>query len=85
MKLHQPCCTLREEYGIAACEITRHRVRFRAQLSRPEHLGSAVAWGGSRVELRPTDVIGIRYTIRCDGTQRPGWACPRESDSVGRQ
>ncbi len=72
---------LREQWGIASCEITRHRVRFRAQLSRPEHLGAAVEWGGSQIELRPTDVMGIRYTIRCDGTGPRGW-CPQKSDSA---
>lgn len=72
---------LREQYSITSCEITRHRVRFRAQLSRPEREGSALEWGGSEVELRPTDVLGIRYTIRFDDLQRWGWLSPQKSDS----
>jgi hypothetical protein len=32
---------------------------------------------GFRAELPPTDVIGIRYTIECDGTGR--WGCPKKA------
>lgn len=46
------------------CEITRHRVRFRAKLGRSSPARAPP--DTFRVELAPTDIIGIRYTFHCD-------------------
>jgi len=67
---------LREAWGISKCELTRHRVRFKAEFGRPSGKVSS-EWVESRAELPPADVIGIRYTIECDGTGR--WGCPKKA------
>lgn len=62
---------LREEYGIT-CETTRHRVRFSALV---RNFASGRWPDSSRVDLPSTEIVGVRYTIHCDGTQNPFRVC----------
>jgi hypothetical protein len=64
------------------CDLTRHQVRFHARLHQ-----RADAWGRplvperndtSEIELPPSEIIGIRITIYCDGTERTDRQCPRK-------
>jgi hypothetical protein len=60
---------LREQRGVS-CEVTRHEVWFEASIRRPD---------GSTFPLRlvPTGILGIRYTVHCDGDlDRNGKLCP---------
>lgn len=68
---------LREERGIT-CALTRHRVRFRAQIQRdasPSPPSFAFDPAISRVELGPTEVIGVRITVDCDAAERRLFFC----------
>ncbi len=75
---------LLEERGMS-CSLTRHRVWFRGELRREV----ATPRGGApmvsdtsalvHMELEPTDVLGVRYTVHCDklaGAFPP--KCPRK-------
>lgn|SRR5574341_353809 len=55
---------LREEHGIT-CELTRHRVRLDARL-RGDAMGGL---DSLRLDLDPTEIIGVRYTINCDAAK----------------
>ncbi len=46
------------------CEITRYRVSFRGKLGQFAPAGAPP--DTFRVELSPTDIVGIRYTFHCD-------------------
>jgi hypothetical protein len=72
---------LRERHSMT-CDVTRHQVRFHARLYQ-----RADAWGrplvperhdSSEIELSPSEIIGIRLTVYCDGTERTDRRCPRK-------
>lgn len=73
---------LREERGMT-CELTRHKVRFRAHLRRAGQSLKVVpdSSAPTEIELRSSEVIGIRITIECDGTERTKVSCPRKRSS----
>ncbi|HZE93340.1 MAG TPA: hypothetical protein VEZ49_01440 [Gemmatimonadales bacterium] len=75
---------LRDMRGMS-CDLTRHRVRFRAQLQRTNLSSRPLVFeganGSSEIELPSTEIIGIRITFHCDGTERTKDACPRKRDS----
>lgn len=63
------------------CELTRHRVQFRAIVRVPSHPESmpvsAFEPGTSLVELAPTEVVGIRITVHCGGSDALEDRCPQ--------
>ncbi len=72
---------LRERHSIT-CEVTRHQVRFRARLhQRADGFGRPLVPerpDTSEVELPSSEIIGIRLTVYCDGTERTDRRCPRK-------
>ena len=75
---------LRDMRGMT-CALTRYQVRFRAQLQRTDVSSSPLvlegANGSSEIELTSTEIIGIRITFHCDGTERTNDVCPRKRPS----
>ena len=71
---------LRENRGMT-CELTRHKVWFHAQLERANSQLRPVVEDSStasEIELASTEIIGVRMTFRCDGTERTKEVCPRK-------
>lgn len=62
---------LRQEHGIT-CELTRHRVRFSAHV---RNFSSLRGPDSSRVDLPSTEIVGVRYTINCEGSEKPFRLC----------
>jgi hypothetical protein len=73
---------LLRERRSARCDLTRHQVRFHARLQqRADAFGRPLASGlsdSSDIELLPSEIVGIRITIYCDGTERTDRQCPRK-------
>jgi hypothetical protein len=64
---------MNDEYSIT-CALTRHTARFRFRVERFSRAipgaGPPHAQGSTDIELSPTEVLGIRYTIHCDDRER---------------
>ncbi len=74
---------LRERRGVT-CELARYDVRFHAQVRPADYKGIPLDLKSDVVfdiELRPTEIIGVRMTIHCDGTERTKQLCPRSDAS----
>lgn len=71
---------LLEARGVT-CDLTRHQVRFHARIQRASAMGKLLVSERtftSEIELPPSEIIGIRITIHCDGTERTDRLCPRK-------
>lgn len=75
---------LRDMRGMS-CDLTRHKVRFRAQLQRTKLSSTPLVFeganGSSEIVLPSAEIIGIRITFHCDGTERTNQVCPRRRGS----
>jgi hypothetical protein len=63
---------MNDEYGIT-CALTRHTARFRVRVQRVSGSTAgepARAAASTVIELSPTIILGIRYTIHCDDRER---------------
>lgn len=66
------------------CELVGYTVRFAARLERSDYAGRLLPSEQqvrADMQLSPANIIGVRLTIACDGTERTNDFCPRKRAS----